>query len=252
MFDVPWNLYPLAIIAVAVTGISKSGFGGGLGILAVPLMSLAVAPPRAAAILLPVLITIDLLTVYRYRQHFDRRNLSILLPGALMGIIFGSLYFRYLSDAHIRVLIGTLALLFVFNHLLRGQSRMASSAAVPAGLFWGTVAGFTSFGVHAGGPPVNIYLLPQKLDKTVFVGTTVFFFTTVNMLKVVPYTLLGQFSANNLTISLLLLPVAALGVWLGARLHQVISEERFYTVCYFFLLVTGVKIFVDGAAGLLR
>jgi hypothetical protein len=242
----PISFYPLAVVAVLIVGISKSGFGGGLGILAVPLMSLAIAPPRAAAILLPLLITMDAFTVYHYRHQFHKKNLCILLPGALLGIILGSLYFRYLSDAHIRILIGSLALIFVANHLFRCNAGTIRKISVPIGLFWGTVAGFTSFGVHAGGPPVNIYLLPQRLDKTLFVGTTVLFFTLVNLIKLVPYTLLGQFSSENLLTSLFLGPIAITGVVLGMKLHRIIDARRFYDLCYFFLFITGSKILYDG------
>lgn len=248
----PVAFYPLAILAVLLVGISKSGFGGGLGVLAVPLMSLVVAPPQAAAILLPLLIGMDMMTVYHYRRTFHRKNLQILLPGAMLGIGLGSLFFRYLSDAHIRILIGGMALVFVINYFIQNRSRSATPEANLSGLFWGAVAGFTSFGVHAGGPPVNIYLLPQRLDKTLFVGTTVIFFTVVNLVKVVPYALLGQFSTANFYISLLLAPCAWLGVMTGVRLHRRINEQRFYLYCYLFLAITGAKILYDGLAALGR
>jgi len=246
----PIMFYPLAVIAVMIVGISKSGFGGGIGVLAVPLMSMVIAPPQAAAILLPLLIAMDMLTVYHYRKTFHKKNLQILLPGAVFGIWLGATYFRFLSEAHIRILIGGLALLFVANYLLQKKDRPAKPEAGLSGLFWGTVAGFTSFGVHAGGPPVNIYLLPQRLDKTLFVGTTVLFFTTVNLIKVVPYAVLGQFSSNNLFTSLLLLPIAYAGVWSGVRLHKIINEKSFYRYCYLFLFVTGCKIMYDGIVSL--
>jgi uncharacterized membrane protein YfcA len=246
----PLAFYPLAILAVLLVGISKSGFGGGLGVLAVPLMSLIIAPPQAAAILLPLLICMDMMTVYHYRRTFHRRNLQILLPGALVGIGLGSLFFRFLSDAHIRILVGGIALVFVINYFFQNKNRPARPEANLSGLFWGAIAGFTSFGVHAGGPPVNIYLLPQKLDKTLFVGTTVIFFAVVNLAKVIPYALLGQFSPANLYTSLVLAPFAWLGVRTGVRLHHRINEQRFYLYCYIFLGVTGTKILFDGLAKL--
>jgi len=242
----PISFYPLAIFAVLITGISKSGFGGGLGVLSVPLMSLVISPPQAAAILLPLLIGMDLLAVAHYRQTFHVKNLKVLLPGAVLGIGLGAMYFRFLSEANIRILIGCLALVFVANYVFQKKDRPARPEAGLSGIFWGTVAGFTSFGVHAGGPPVNIYLLPQRLDKTLFVGTTVIFFTTVNLIKVIPYAMLGQFSGGNLFTSLLLAPVAYLGVRAGVRLHKVIDEKRFYRFCYLFLFITGCKILYDG------
>lgn len=247
----PTSFYPLAVFAVLIVGISKSGFGGGLGVLAVPLMSLVIAPPQSAAILLPLLVAMDLMTVSHYRRSFDKNNLRILLPGALLGILLGSLFFRFLSGAHIRILIGGMALLFVGNYLVRDRLRRTKTKAGPIGLVWGTLAGFASFGVHAGGPPVNIYLLPQGLDKTIFVGTTVIFFTVVNIVKIIPYALLGQFSGTNLLTSLLLAPVAVLGVRMGVRLHRLVRERWFYNFCYLFLFVTGCKILYDGIRSLI-
>jgi uncharacterized protein len=238
--------YPVAVLALLIVGISKSGFGGGLGVLAVPLMSLAVTPPKAAAILLPLLIVMDLFTVWHYRTNWHRRNIAILLPGALFGIFLGSLLFSYLSEAHIRILIGLLAVGFVSNFFFNPLAQSGGRARLGSGLFWGTVAGFSSFGVHAGGPPVSIYLLPQQLPKSQFVGTTVIFFTAVNLVKLLPYTLLGQLNTDNLFISLILSPLAPLGVWLGMYLHRRINERLFYRSCYLFLLLTGLKLLHDG------
>lgn len=241
--------YPLAFIAILIVGISKSGFGGGLGVLAVPLMSLIISPIQAAAILLPLLVVMDWITIWHYRKNWHKRNLFILLPAAICGILLGSLFFRYLSEAHIRIMIGVIAIIFVLNFAMRHRNQKQRSPDIVRGVFWGTIAGFTSFGVHAGGPPVNIYLLPQRLSKSVFVGTTVIFFTIVNLIKIVPYAFLRQFTLTNLLTSLIMSPIAPLGVWLGVKLHQKVNEKIFYALCYFFLFVTGIKLIIDGLRG---
>ena len=237
--------YPLAILAILIIGMSKSGFGGGLGVLAVPIMSLAISPQQAAAILLPLLCLMDIFAVIQYRRSFDKRNLFILLPAAMVGIVLGTLFFRYLSEAHIRVMVGVISVLFVV-HFFAKTSPEPHRADVGRGLFWGTVAGFTSFGVHAGGPPVNMYLLPQRLHKSLFVGTTVIFFMIVNYVKLIPYAFLGNLSGGNLLTSLVFAPLAPLGIWLGVKLHHRINEKIFYTLCYIFLGITGVKLIWDG------
>lgn len=245
MIDNPY-FYPIAIIAILFVGISKSGFGGGLGVLAVPLLSLVIPPPQAAAILLPLLCFMDLFTIWHYRRNWDKRNLTILLPAAILGIILGAQFFRYLSDNHIRILVGTLSIIFVGNYFLKHTTVTKTKTSISRGLLWGTVAGFTSFGVHAGGPPLNIYLLPQKMNKSLFVGTTVVFFTVVNYIKLVPYAYLGQLHTDNLTTSLILAPLAPLGVWLGIKLHHRVNEKWFYNLCYSFLFITGLKLMYDG------
>ncbi|MBN1668674.1 MAG: sulfite exporter TauE/SafE family protein [Anaerolineales bacterium] len=243
--------YVVAVVAVLIYGISKSGFGSGLGVLGVPLMALVISPGQAAGIMLPVLCVMDIFNVWHYRRTWDRRNLVVLLPAGLLGILIGTFTFHYLSDAHIRILIGLIAVVFVANfYLRRYRKQKPAGFSWWRGSLWGTIAGFTSFGVHAGGPPVNIYLLPQRLDKSLFVGTTVIFFAVVNYVKLIPYYFLDQLNPSNLATSLVLAPLAPLGVWLGLKLHDRVNERLFYNLAYFFLLVTGVKLLYDGVVAL--
>lgn len=241
------TFYIATAIAVVILGISKSGFGSGLGVLAVPIMALVIRPTQAAAILLPLLIVMDFFNVLHYRDNFDRKNLAILVPAAIVGILIGTFTFRYLSDAHIRILIGVLSVMFVFQFFFghRNGGKQTSPSVLRGG-FWGSLAGFTSFGVHAGGPPVSVYLLPQRMNKTTFVGTTVIFFAIVNIIKLVPYYFLGQLNGDNLLTSLVLAPLAPLGVWVGIKLHDRVNEKLFYNLAYFFLFVTGIKLLYDG------
>ena len=239
--------YLFAGVAVIIVGISKSGFGSGLGMLGVPLMALVIPPAQAAAIMLPLLCVMDIFNVVHYRSRSDRANLVILIPAGLLGILLGTFTFGYLSDANMRILIGVISILFVGNFLFgkRDGGRQAGPSRIK-GSIWGTVAGFVSYGVHAGGPPVNMYLLPQKLNKTIFVGTTVIFFAIVNYVKLIPYALLGQLNVDNLLTSLILAPLVPLGVWLGIKLHDRVNEKLFYNLAYFFLLATGVKLLYEG------
>lgn len=247
--------YAVAVPAILIVGISKGGVGGGLGSVSVPMMALAISPIQAAAIMLPILCLMDLFGLYAYRGIWDRRNLVLMLPGALAGITLGALTFRYLSDDGVRLIVGTVALGFVVWNwagpkLLKRASDHRTQPG-PAGMFWAGISGFTSFVAHAGGPPVHVYLLPQRLDKTLYMGTLVVFFTAVNYTKLIPYGLLGQLSANNLGTALILSPLAPLGIWLGVRFHRMLSESLFYALCYVFLSLTGVKLIWDGLRGVL-
>ena len=244
------TFYILAAIAVIIVGLSKSGFGSGIGVLGVPLMALVIPPAQAAAIMLPLLCVMDIFNVFHYRSRFDRTNLIILIPAALVGILLGTFTFRYLTDDHIRILLGVISILFVVNFFVgRRNGGKKTGPDRVKGSIWGAIAGFTSFGVHAGGPPVNIYLLPQKLDKTIFVGTTVIFFTIVNYVKLIPYAYLGQLSGDNLLTSLILAPLVPLGFWIGIKLHDRVNETLFYNLAYFFLLITGAKLLYEGLKG---
>lgn len=247
----PWFAVA-AVVAVLVAGISKGGVGGGLGALSVPLLSIAISPVIAAAILLPLLCVMDLLIVRAYRGKWEARHLRYLLPGAMLGIVVGALTFRYLNDDHIRLILGGIALLFSLHAWLARRRAVNSTPTVPGphrlkALAAGTVSGFTSFVAHAGSPPFQMYLLPRRLHKTAFVATAAAYFMVLNYVKLVPYGILGQFSGANLWTTLWLLPLAPLGVWIGIWLHGRMSNELFYRIAYTLIFLAGLKLVWDGA-----
>jgi uncharacterized membrane protein YfcA len=248
------SFYLLAVPVVLLVGISKGGFGGGLGTMAVPLLALMIDPRLAAAILLPILCVMDLFSVWSFRGTWDKSNLKTLLPGALLGTLAGALTFSITNADMIRILVGVLALYFVAHYLwgLRMlQHARRTEAGMVRGTFWGTIAGYTSYIAHAGGPPVSIYLLPQQLPKISLVGTTVLFFTIINYIKLIPYAWLGQLNTDTLLTSLMLMPLAPIGVKLGVYLLHKVSEKWFYWTCYGFLFVAGLKLVHEGITNLL-
>jgi len=199
---------------VILTGISKSGLGGGLGQLSVPLMAMFISPVAAAAIMLPVLIMIDVPNIWNYRKDWHRGNVAVMVPGAIVGIAIGALTYKHVDDNTVRLLLGVITLVFAFSYFIK---RSPLDQGTPRGRALGTacgmLAGFTSFVAHAGGNPMKFYLLPQRLDKRVFVGTHVMFFFIINQVKIWPYLWLGQFSTENLTTSAILSPAIPLGVF---------------------------------------
>ena len=242
--------YALAVPAMLIAGISKGGFGGGVVVLAVPMMSLAVPPLQAAAIMLPILMAMDVIAVWVYRRSWDKGHLAVVLPAAVIGIGLGWALFGILNVAMIRLLLGVIALAFSLDFWLGLRPRRIPQGPDKIlGGFWAALAGFTSFVAHAGGPPLNVYMLGQGLEKRIFVGTLAMFFAGVNWMKIVPYALLGQFPQGNLMTSLVLLPLAPLGVWLGLWMQKRVSDRAFYGVCYALLFVTGCKLAYDGVVG---
>ena len=244
----PW-FYAVAVPAVLIFGISKSGFGGALGGLSVPLVALVIAPAQAAAILLPIICLMDLLTLWAYRGKWVRAELRVLVPSALIGIAVGTLLFGYVSATILRLLLGTTALLFAVHYWmhLRASARTATrDLPQPAGVVASAVAGFTSFIAHAGGPPLSMYLLRRSLDKTQFVATTAAFFAAINYVKLVPYAWLGQLDLGNLKTSLVLAPLAPLGIAMGIWLHKKIPDRQFFRIACLLLFAISLKLISDG------
>lgn len=244
--------YVAAVPAVILFDIAKGGFGSGLGVAAVPLMAMVISPVQAAAILLPILCVMDLLGLWAYRGKWILPELRVLLPASLVGIAVGTLMFEYMSPARLRLLLGTVAISFTLNHWLQAKLTQASERKLfgPAiGMTAAAVGGFTSFIAHAGGPPITMYLLRRGLDRTQFVATTVVFFAVVNYVKLAPYAWLGQFDAGNLETSLVLSPLAPVGVSMGIWLHNRVTDRFFFRVAYAMLFVVGLKLMYDGITG---
>lgn len=243
-----WQFYLVAVPAVLLLGVSKSGFGAGFGSLAVPLMALAVTVPQAAAILMPVLLVMDLLGIAAFRRDFDRGLVKFMLPWGLLGIVVGALSFKLLQARWVAGIVGVFTLLFLAQRLL--FPPRAGNAPPPrwAGALLTTVSGFTSFVAHAGGPPVNAYVIPLGLSPLRFTGTMAFFFFVINLAKWVPYAWLGLLDARNLGTSLVLLPLAPLGVWAGVRIARRIDQRLFYRFVYAGMALTGLKLVWDAVA----
>jgi uncharacterized protein len=245
--------YAAAVPAVILLGLAKGGFSG-IGALSLPLMALVASPVQSAAITLPILIVQDVVSVWAYRHSWDRRNVTILVPSATFGIVLGYLLAAEVSDAAVKFAVGLIAVAFAIRRLIVESGATAPEPApadIPRGTFWGAALGFTSMIAHAGGPPFQIYVMPQRLARDVFVGTGSIVFAIVNWIKVPPYLALGQFTPENLTTSAALFPVAIASTWAGVLLVRRVTGGRFYTIVYWLLVFVGLKLMWDGAVAFL-
>lgn len=243
--------YALAVPAVILFGLSKSGLGAALSIPTVPLISMAVSPLQAAAIMLPIIIAMDAAAISTYWRDFDSTTLKITIPTGILGIAIGWLTAAYVTDAHVKLIIGVIAVSFALNYWLRKGHADEPKPHNPAkGRFWSTVAGFTSFVSHSGGVPFQMYTLPLKFAPRTLVATSVMFFALMNLVKLVPYSALGQFNTGSLLTSLVLSPLAPLSIFAGVRLVRRIPAGPFYQLTYACVLIVGLKMLWDGLTAL--
>ena len=237
-----------AAVAVLITGISKSGLGGALGGLAVPLMAIWISPRDAAAVMLPVLIVTDWAGIGAWRGKASWAELKLMLPASIVGIIIGTLAFGVMSNSVVKIAVGLIAVVFALDRLLR-RNRPQRPASPPQSFFavvCGAASGFTSTLAHAGGPPVMAYLLNRQLPRETFVATSVYFFTLTNMAKFPSYLALGIFTKATLLASAMLLPLVPVGVWLGMRMLARVPERPFYWFAAGALGLSGSKLLWDG------
>ena len=238
--------YAVAIPAVLLVGISKSGFGAGFGALGVPLMALAVPVPQAVAILLPLLLLMDALGLRALWQERDAALLRLLVPAGLVGTVIGTLLFGLLSTKTVAALVGAVTLMFLAMRTLWPPRADTPPPPRMKGVFFAALSGFTSFAAHAGGPPIAFYMLPLRLSPLRYTATMAVFFAALNASKWLPYAALGLIDWTNMLTAAVLIPLAPVGVWLGLRVVRRIPQALFYRLLSIGLLLTGSKLLWDG------
>lgn len=265
-FDMPLATTPnpllswtIAGAAVIVVGIAKSGFGGGVGIIAVPMFVYALdSPSKGIGTLLLLLIAADSLSVVHHWGTWDKHNLKCLYPGSIVGIVIGSFILAGFittnadgavqagspsAEHGLKLIIGIIAA--AYPVLDRIKARYASGWKIPAtfinGSITGVIAGVASTLAHAAGPITSIYLLGQHLDKQKFIGTSVIYYFVVNSLKVIPYLILGLIATDTFTLQLMLLPLIPVGTFTGSRLHRIMSETLFRNIIMVLIFLTGLQ-----------
>jgi len=243
--------YLCAIPAVVMLGLSKGGFSG-IGMVSTPLLALVLSPLQAAAILLPIILLQDALSCWIYRRNWDPWNLKVMLAGAVLGVCAAWALAAYVSDAMIRLIVGLIALGFVaYAFITRGRPPATERPHAGLGVAWGGLSAFTSTLIQIGGPPYYAFVLPQRLEKMLYVGTTVWFFGLVNSMKVVPYFALGQFSTAGLVTSAALFPLAIASNFLGVWLVKVTPERLFYRITNLIVFLLGVELTRQGLVEML-
>ncbi|HSH90390.1 MAG TPA: sulfite exporter TauE/SafE family protein [Ramlibacter sp.] len=240
--------YAVAIPAVLLLGISKSGFGAAFGSLAVPMMALAITVPAAAAMLMPVLLVMDLMGMAALRKHFDRKLIRFMVPLGLLGTVVGTLLFKLLDARLVAGIVGIFTLVFLAQRVAFPPKPDSPPPPKWVGALLTVTSGFTSFVAHAGGPPISAYIIPMRLPPLVFTATLSVFFFTLNLSKWVPYAWLGLLDQRNMATSMVLLPFAPVGVFIGVRLAHLIKPLLFYRLVYLGMLLTGCKLVWDAFA----
>ena len=243
------EFYLIATLALLIFGISKGGFGAGIGLIASPLIALATNDIRLAiGIILPVLILMDIVGLFFYKPTtWSRKNLLILIPSSLAGVVLAGFFIGSLDADSLRLVLGIIAFSFALWQLTQDyiHRKLQKAMLFPnwVGCACGLLSGVSSSLAHAGAPPTNVYLLPQKLPKDTYIGTVVVVFFCINLAKLPSYLLTELITWESFRLSLVLLPIAPIGMWLGVKLKDRVKSDRlYYGICNICLLLTGLKL----------
>lgn len=238
------TFYIVAALAVALVGVAKGGFAG-LGAASMPMLVLVMDPIRAAAMLLPILIAQDVVSVWAFRRSFDLPTLKLMVPGAVFGILLGWIMAASVPVWVVEAMVGLISVVFGANRLIeRFGHAVRLRGPLPSwfGTFWGGVSGFTSQVAHAGGPPFQVWALTRNFTPQVYIGTSSIFFAIVNWLKVPAFFALGQFTWANMKLTLVFMPVAILSTLAGVWLVKRISPDKFNLIINVLMVAIGLKL----------
>ncbi|MEP3346574.1 MAG: sulfite exporter TauE/SafE family protein [Litoreibacter sp.] len=246
-FDLTFFL--LAVPAAFVAGVAKGGFGGGAAFVATAILAVFLTPEIALGIMLPLLMIADVASLRPFWGQWHWPSAKALILGGIPGVILGAMLYKFANQDMLRVLIGTISLVFVAFQIARSRGWLLEQETgfnQKLGLLAGLVSGFTSFVSHAGGPPTAMFLLAQGMGKTTYQATTVVSFWVINALKAIPYGFLGVFSWDTLRADMYMLPPMLLGVFVGVYAHRAMPERYFFLLTYTLLLGAGSKLIWDG------
>lgn len=247
-------MHDLAFWAAAIAAAVCVGMGkGGLpmvGMLSVPILSLSISPVTAAGLLLPIYIVSDAFGLWAYRRAFNTRVIIIMSAAMTLGVGIGWATASAVPEWLVTLLVGGIGLAFAAFTILRRRSQAEPRPArIVPGMFWGTIAGFTSFVSHSGGPPYQVYVQPLGLSKAAFAGTSTIAFAYVNAIKLVPYWYLGQLSGASLSVAVWLAIPASLAVFAGVWLVRALPERLFFQLVTWALLAISLKLIWGGLHG---
>lgn len=238
------NFWVMALGGMLV-GVMRAGFGGGVGVVAAPLMALVIPAKLALGVILPLSLMTDVISVRYYWGRWEGHHVRALLPGMLLGVAIGGLLLGVIPEIWFRRILGGLACIFAALQVFR--DRVLHDVKPPgrwARFGVGVVLGVVSTLIHAGGVILMLYLLPQGLSGRTFVATAWIFGVILNLLKLIPYVSFGLVNVQSLSMTLWLLPAMAVGAVFGILLNRTLSPVWFNRVVLVLVLVIGVKLMV--------
>jgi uncharacterized protein len=238
--------FACVIPSIMLYGVAKSGLGGSMSLISIPLMTVVMPLSQALAIILPILILSDIVAVYKFRKQFDPETVKLLVLGGFVGVVIGSLTYTYFSEELLKALIGVMGFLFTAHYFIFKTKKIIplQKSFIKGGIS-SVLAGFSSFCAHAGGTPTSIYLLPLRLKKEIYVGTRVIFFMFLNLIKLPFYVSLSLLDLESLKQSAIFFPASLLGIFVGYQILKKVEEKLFYNVIYTLILISSSKLIFD-------
>lgn len=239
MFDLDLTLWLLVILAGILVGFAKTGVST-VGIFNVALMTQIFMAKESVGILLPMLITGDIIAVAYYRKNVIWKHLFSLVPWVLAGILAGYFILLKVNSENLQIMIGIMIISLVALQIVKDRLGQRLDQALPNSIWFtavmGMLAGFATMIGNVAGTVMAVYLLAKRLPKQEFVGTGAWFFLFVNLIKVPFYIQLGMITLDSLTFNAMMIPFICIGAYIGIKVLPLIPQKMFQWL----ILVLGI------------
>jgi uncharacterized membrane protein YfcA len=249
MYNLELWQYVLIALSAFLVGLGKGGLPG-VGNLTVVLAALVLPAKASVGILLPILISADIIAVLVYRRHTEWRYIWKLAPWVIIGIVIGYFVFSQVDDAQVRFLIGFILLSMTGLHFYRKWTRrnLSEGDTLPQHPAFissaGMISGFATMVANAAGPVAALYFIASGLPKYAYIGTAAWFFLLVNLFKV-PFMIhleIINFASMRFSASFMLFSV--LGAVIAPFIVRHINQKVFEFLIWFFVIVGGLKLVI--------
>ena len=230
----------LIAFVVLLIGVSKSAFAGALGVFAVPLLMFKFTAVEAIALMLPLLIIADGMSLISFWKRWDTELLKLLIPGAIFGIIVANLIIDFVDTENLRLIIAFVCISFAMKSIWFSNITFTFFDSKFGAYLMSASSGVSSTLVHAGGPPLIIYFTAIKLPQTKFVATAAAFLAIINIGKLIGVLSLGLLSVDVTLTAIAFVPIAFLGNWIGVNINKRLNKAAFLKMMNYLLLALGV------------
>lgn len=239
--------YSFIALGAFFVGLGKGGLPG-VGNLTVVLLALALPAKVSVGVLLPILISADIIAVAIYRRHALWPAILKLMPWVVVGVLVGYFVFSRVDDREVRFLIGAILLLMTGIHFFRkwmrrhaqGEDQLPHHPVFIGAT--GIMGGFATMVANAAGPVAALYFIASGLPKYAYIGTSAWFFLLVNVFKV-PFMMdLGIIDGASLKFSAGFMVYAVLGAVIAPFIVKHIQQKQFEILIWVFVVIGGVKL----------
>ncbi len=233
-------------IVFFLSGAVKGVAGIGMGLVAVPTMSVIFEPVLAVCVVaVPLVITNFWQGVIRAQPLLVFRRYRALFISMTVAMICSGYFANYFSVSVTSFVLGAMAVVFSLINLGIRLPRFNENIDFPVQIVCGVVAGFVGGMTGLVVIPLVLYMICRSVSKEEFVSALGLLLLVSGLVLVMCYGLNGAMTLQLFILSLLASVPALFGVIVGESIRQYLDDQVFRKIVLYMIMTIGVKILID-------